>query len=213
MARSAQSYMSATGDRAMIRAMLRSLALSALCLAACSKSAANQDTGSNTTTTGGPKKIAVPTDEGMPPPGGGMMPGSGATEMKGGGEDRFKLKPDEGKLAIDVPADAKAGAETVAKVTVTPAGGFHVNAEYPTKLTLTAPSGVTLAKAELVAGGMDKQKGDADQIDDNALIMSVKATAAQPGTYTINGVFKFAVCKADQCLAKKETIALQIAAK
>jgi len=183
-------------------------------LVACSK-APNQDTGASGPTSGNPTKISVPGGgEGMPADTGGMLPttaGSGEPATKGAGE-RFKLKANEGKLAIEVP-EAKAGAESVAKITVTPGDGFKVNAEYPTKLTLTAPDGVVLAKKEFIAGGSDKAKGDADQLDDKALIISVKLTPSAAGNYTINGEFKFAVCDADQCLAKKETIALQVAAK
>ena len=91
-------------------------------------------------------------------------------------DDRTRLKPEEGKLAIDPPADAKAGAEAVAKITVTAGAGYHVNTEYPTKLTLTSPEGVTLAKAELVAGGHDKAKGDADSLDEKQLVFAVKLT-------------------------------------
>jgi hypothetical protein len=96
---------------------------------------------------------------------------------------------------------------------VTPGKGYHVNTEYPVKLTLTSPAGVTLAKAEFLAGGSAKGKGDADVLDENQLAIAVKLTAAQSGSYTINGNFKFAVCDKDQCLAKKETIAIAVAAK
>jgi hypothetical protein len=136
------------------------------------------------------------------------QPGAAAAD-----DDRFKLKPEEGKLAIDSPADAKAGAEAIAKITVTPGSGYHVNTEYPIKLTLTSPAGVTLAKAEYIAGGHDKSKGDADALDEQQLVLAVKLTPAASGSYTINGNFKFAVCDKDQCLAKKETIAIAVAAK
>ena len=128
-------------------------------------------------------------------------------------DDRSRLRPEEGKLAIEAPADAKAGAEAVAKVTVTPGTGYHVNTEFPTKLTLTPPEGVTLTKAQLVAGGHDKAKGDADTLEEKQLAFAVKLTAKASGSYTINGDFKFAVCDASQCLPKRETIAITVAAK
>jgi hypothetical protein len=158
---------------------------------------------------GGPDVIAVP--QGGPTMG---RPQDGAPAKPSPADtDRSRLKPEEGKLAIEPPADAKAGAEAVAKITVTPATGYHVNTEYPTKLTLTSPQGVTLAKAEFVAGGHDKAKGDADDFDEKQLAFTVKLTPAASGSYTINGSFKFAVCDASQCLPKKETIANTLAAK
>jgi hypothetical protein len=141
-------------------------------------------------------------------------PAGGAPAKAPASDDaRFKLRPEEGKLAIEAPADAKAGSEAVAKILVTPGAGYHVNTEYPIKLTLTPPAGVTLAKDKFVAGGHDKAQGDADALDEKQLAISVKLTAASSGSYTINGNFKFAVCDKDQCLAKQETIAIAVAAK
>jgi hypothetical protein len=128
-------------------------------------------------------------------------------------DERLRLKPDEGTLAITPPADTAAGTEAVAKIVVTPKTGYHVNTEYPIKLTLDPPANVKLDKQELTAGGHDKAKGDAEALDETQLVLAIKMTPAQSGSYTINGTFKFAVCDKDQCLAKKEPIAIQIAAK
>jgi hypothetical protein len=201
---------------AIIRGMSR-CALLALCVAAaCSKSAGNQDKVSSPPPSPGGDVIAVPT---AGPPAG--APGTPMGGPAGGApakapttdDDRFKLRPEEGKLAIESPADAKAGSEVVAKILVTPGAGYHVNTEYPVKLTLTAPAGVTLAKDKFVAGGHDKAQGDADALDEKQLAISVKLTPASSGSYTIHGNFKFAVCDKDQCLAKQETIAIAVAAK
>jgi hypothetical protein len=202
---------------AIIRDMSRCALLVLCVVAACSKSAGNQDKVSSppqpTTGAAGGDVIAVPTGA---PPMGGPKGGPAPSSPGGAGaanDDRFKLKPEEGKLAIEPPSDAKAGAEAVATITVTPGKGYHVNTEFPTKLTLTAPDGVTLAKDKFVAGGKDNPKGDADTFDEQRLAIAVKLTPSASGSYTINGNFKFAVCDADQCLAKQETIAIAVAAK
>jgi hypothetical protein len=156
--------------------------------------------------------MAAPTggpSMGRPVEGAPGKPGTAASAD----DDRYRLKPEEGQLAIEPPADAKAGAESVAKITVTPGSGYHVNTEYPIKLTLTPPAGVALAKTSFVAGGHDKGKGDADALDEKQLAIAVKLTPAASGSYTVNGTFKFAVCDRDQCLAKKESIAITVAAK
>lgn len=201
--------------------------LAACLLVACSKSAGNQDkVAAPPPPSGSQDVIAVP--KGGPAPGAPSMGGNPAEPAAAGGtaaagaagapgatsdDDRFKLKPEEGTLAITPPADAKPGSEAVATITVTPGKGYHVNTEYPIKLTLTSPSGVALAKAEFVAGGHGNPKGDADALDEKQLAFAVKLTPAASGSYTINGNFKFAVCDRDQCLAKKETIAIAVAAK
>jgi len=191
----------------MIDAMSR-LVIAALLFAACSKSATSQDTGSKTAAGGGEERIAVPTTAGAPE---GAAKGGATADSP-----QLRLSPEEGKLAIEAPADVKAGAEVTAKVMVVANPSYKVNVEFPTKLVLDAPpSGVTIAKQELKAGGASKAKGDADVFDDKQLAFVVKLTPAQSGTYTINGSFKFAVCDraGTQCLPKKEPIAIQIAAK
>ncbi len=177
---------------------------------ACNKSAANQEpaggkpAGDPMAGGAGGTKIAVPgaPTEAAPPP------------VKAGDDSRFRLRPAEGQLAIEVPADAKPNTETTVKVVVTPSDAYKVNTEFPTKLTLESPTGVTLAKTELKAGGHDKARGDADVFDEHHLVFPVKLTATAAGTYTVNGVFKFAVCDkaGSTCLAKKEPIAIQLAA-
>jgi len=189
--------------------MSRALLLSVFLVAGCTKSAP-KDNGSGDS----PKADVVKVPGGdVPPPGMGKAKGAPESTGAPGGSDPQKLGADEGKLAIVSPADAKAGAEAVAKITVTPASGYHVNTEFPTKLTLEAPEGVTLAKTEFKAGGMDKGKGDADVFEEQSLELGIKLTAAKSGSYTINGTFKFAVCDKDSCRPKKETIAIQVAAK
>ena len=162
--------------------------------------------------TGGGDKIAVPGGDKIAVPGGAESTGTPKAPAIGG-DDRAKLHPQEGKLAIETPADAKAGAETTAKIIVTPGSGYHVNTEYPIKLTIAPTDGVSIAKAEFVAGGHDKSKGDADALDEQNLTISVKLTPAKSGSYTLNGNFKFAVCDKDQCLPKREQIAIVVAAK
>jgi len=186
------------------------LALFALCvIAACSKSAGNQDKVASPPPSGGASDVVQ-----VPHGGPSMGPPKEAVPANAPpADDRSRLHPEEGKLAIELPADAKAGAEVIAKVTVTPGAGYHVNTEYPTKLTLTPPQGVTLAKAELAAGGHDNAKGDADALDEKQLAFAVKLTPAASGSYTINGNFKFAVCDKSQCLPKREAIAITVAAK
>ena len=138
-----------------------------------------------------------------------MMPAGPAAS------DTQRLLAEEGTLAIaPPPPDSKAGTEATAKITVTPTADYHVNTEFPIKLVLDPTANVTFAKSELHAGGMKKDVGDAEALDERQLVFAVKLTPSQSGTYTINGTFKFAVCKGEQsCYPKKERIAIQVAAK
>ncbi|MEZ4359026.1 MAG: hypothetical protein R3B48_02520 [Kofleriaceae bacterium] len=109
-------------------------------------------------------------------------------------------------VALQVPAEVAAGAEAVAAVKVTPGEGYKVNEEYPTKLTLETPAGVTTAKAVLL-------KADAAAFDKHRLQFDVKLTAATAGTYTVHGTLAFAVCTDATCDPKSEKIAINLVAK
>jgi hypothetical protein len=170
-------------------------------LAGCSKSAGSQDPP-KPVTAGAPETVAVP---------GAAVGARGAAD--GATDESQKLKPDEGQLSIEVPPDAVAGKETTARVIVTPSSKYKINFEFSTKLTLEPPAGVTLAKTELKAGGMSKAQGDAEKFEEKQLAFAVKLTPTKSGSHTINGTFKFAVCDKDQCRAKREPIAIQVAAK
>lgn len=172
----------------------------------CSKSAGTKEKPDNTLTT---DRVAVPGAKGA------AVGGSPEGQATGGDEKRFRLQPEEGALAIEAPAGAKAGSESVAKIVVTPGSEYKMNTEFPTKLTIENAEGVTIAKAELKAGGQDKAKGDAEVFEESKMTFAVKLTPAKSGSYTINGSFKFAVCDkaGSTCLAKKEPIAIQVAAQ
>ena len=188
---------------------MRRLAFVALVLSfagcSCSKSAGTKEKPDDTLNT---DRVAVPGAK-------GAVVGAAPEATSGGDEKRFRLQPDEGALAIQPPAGAKAGSETIAKIVVTPGSAYKMNTEFPTKLTLENADGVTLAKAELKAGGQDKAKGDAEVFEESNMTFAVKLTPAKSGSYTINGSFKFAVCDkaGSTCLAKKEPIAIQVAAQ
>ncbi|MEO8549830.1 MAG: hypothetical protein ABI678_07645 [Kofleriaceae bacterium] len=170
----------------------------------CQKSASSTEKAEPTTAN---DRVPVPTDR--------VAVVGGAPQTPGGNTDeaRFHLHPDEGSLTID-KAEGKAGSELTSNIKVTPTGEFHVNTEFPIKLTLEPPTGVKLAKQELVAGGMDKAQGDAVAFSEKALSFAVKATADKAGTYDIKGTFKFAVCTNNntKCLAKKQPITVTVAA-
>ena len=184
------------------------LAGGALGAAACSKSKESAQRG------GSQESPALTGGVGDPAPAKEVAPGAGAAPTAPATADdaRFHLQANEGTLAVTMPAGAKAGAETTAKIVVTPGADYHINVEYPTKLTVDTTAGVQLAKPVQTAGGADKAKGDADAFGERELAFAVKLTPAAPGSYTLKGSFKFAVCDKDQCLPKKELITIQVAA-
>lgn len=145
---------------------------------------------------------------------GPAMAAEGSAQAAGASAEsdpRFHLQPEEGTLTVD-KAEGKAGTETTAKLAIAPAAGYHVATDYPIKLTLEAPEGVTLAKTELTAGGRDKAKGDAETLSEQSLAFAVKATPEKAGSYEIKGVFKFGICEKESCHPKKQPITITVAA-
>ena len=187
--------------------MRRCLLVSLVLVAGCSKSAGTKEKPDDKLSNTGTDRIAVPGATGGPVAEG--APKSPADEK------RFRLQPEEGTLVVQAPSEAKAGTEAVAKIVVTPGSEYYVNTEFPTKVTLENAEGVTIAKAELKAGGQGEPKGDAEVFEKSKLEFSVKLTPTKSGSHTINGQFKFAVCDkaGSTCLAKKEPIAISVAAQ
>ncbi|HUQ05485.1 MAG TPA: hypothetical protein VM261_23445 [Kofleriaceae bacterium] len=134
-------------------------------------------------------------------------PGGGAEGAGGGagGGGESGANDTSFKLTTEQAAPTKAGGEAVARLVVKPGAGYHMNKDFPTKLTLEPPAGVTLSKAVL-------EPADAEKFDDNELAFAVKMTPAGVGEYTINGTFKFAVCTDTTCDPKKQKVALVLKA-
>ncbi|MEZ4404332.1 MAG: hypothetical protein R3B06_30205 [Kofleriaceae bacterium] len=125
-------------------------------------------------------------------------PGGADLGAPAGADDQFQVETSV--------APAAPGAEAVARVVVRPGKGFHMNKDYPTKLSLELPAGVTAAKTVL-------EPADAETFDDTQLAFAVKLTAATAGEFAVPGTLKFAVCTDSTCNPKKQAIALALKAQ
>ncbi len=101
---------------------------------------------------------------------------------------------------------AKSGQKAVARLKITPGAGFHINKDYPTSLSLTPPTGVTLDKPKLAAKDAAKWEEQGGEFD-------VAYTAAKPGKQVVTGEIKFAVCSANSCDPKKSAVSFEIDVK
>jgi hypothetical protein len=140
----------------------------------------------------GPGKI-----EGTPVDGAGGNPA--VKQGEGAGEDRYTLQ-------VEPPTEAKAGEAGVVTVKVLPKAPWHMNLDYPTKLTVEAPSGVELAKSE-------QKKADAKALTAETCEFDVAFTAADAGDKSFTGKFKFAICQDEACSPVQEDIEFQVAVK
>ncbi len=94
-----------------------------------------------------------------------------------------------------------------AEVKVEAQGAYHVNKEFPHKLTLEAPAGVTLEESKLT-------KDKAAKFTDKELAFDVSLTATKAGKSEIKGTLKFGVCEGDKaCELKTENVVIAVEAK
>jgi hypothetical protein len=181
--------------------MIRQATLALVLLSACGAcgSSKSKDTKQDPSPSTGSldTKVEVPGSKGAaaPPITGNAPPVD---------DPKKHLSAEEGTLDVG-KAEGKAGAEAIAKVTVTPASGYHISQEYPVSLKLDPPAGVKLAKADL-------DKNDVATLSEKSLAFAVKATADKPGAYEIKGWFRFGVCDPSSCHPKSQPITISVAA-
>jgi hypothetical protein len=109
---------------------------------------------------------------------------------------------DNYKLSVEAPK-AAVSARSVAKIKVLPTSGFHINVDYPTKVTITPPDGVTLEKAK-------QTSKDAVKLDKSAAEFDVAFTSSAKGKKTFTGELKFAVCTENTCDPRVEKLSFEV---
>lgn len=112
---------------------------------------------------------------------------------------------DSFKLNIETPSANKAE-RGVAKIRVLPGAGYHMNKEYPTSVSVTPPSNVTVEKQKQTAK-------DAVRLVDEGLDFDVAFVSTEAGKKTFSGELKFAVCTPKSCDPKKQAIHFTVEVK
>lgn len=129
-----------------------------------------------------------------------------------GSDGKTKILPMSSKVIADTeaytiklsaPAQTTSGADASATIELVPKGSYHLNKEFPTKLTAAAPADVKLKK--------DTQT-IADAVTYNEKLgkwsFEFKTSAAGDKAFTCK--FKFAVCTDTTCEPKKEDLAWNV---
>jgi hypothetical protein len=97
----------------------------------------------------------------------------------------------------------KANEKITSVIKVTSKGAYHINKEYPHKVTLTAPEGVTVESA--------KVKGNVDS--ETQLSFVVTSTSSGAGKKDISAEVKFAVCTETTCEPAVEKVTVSVESK
>jgi len=111
-----------------------------------------------------------------------------------GGKYKFDLK---------APTSAKKDAKTTTTLHFHGTAPYHVNVDYPVKLTITAPSGVKVEKAT-------QTQKDAVKFEKEGADFAVEFTPSETGKKSFTGEMKFAVCTATECAPSYEKIAFDV---
>jgi hypothetical protein len=111
-------------------------------------------------------------------------------------EDKlYEIKKTEPKVTV--------GGKGAASVTIATKAGWHLNAEAPITLSLTAPAGVTLTKLKL-------ERGDLAQSTQASARFDVPFVSSEAGAKVIAAEARFVLCQEQACKPVKETLSLNI---
>jgi hypothetical protein len=105
-----------------------------------------------------------------------------------------------------VPAGPyKSGAVSSFQVSLTPKGEYHVNQDYPMKISVSTKAGdaLSLPKLELT-------KADAAEFAESVARFDVPFTATAAGAHTVECNVQFAVCTPETCIPDERTLALAL---
>jgi hypothetical protein len=174
----------------MIRSLPLSLILALAACASCSK-----------------KSTDKPVDKGGDGAGKGAPGADGPTKFP----DNYKVENIDGDgftVTVATPP-AAVGAEAKAVVELRPKAPFHLNKEFPTQLTLTAPAGVDVPKTSFEH---NEDKNEAASWTDHLGSFQIAFTAKEKADVVkkITAVFNFAVCTTNSCDPKQADLAIAV---
>ena len=106
-------------------------------------------------------------------------------------------------MKLATPAKVATGAKGSATLEIVPKKGWHLNDEFPYKLTVTPPAGTKVAKPE-------QGKKDTVAFSRESMKWAIDFEASSAGDKAFTGKVKFAVCTETSCDPKKEELAFNV---
>jgi hypothetical protein len=96
--------------------------------------------------------------------------------------------------------------ESQVDVRLVPRNGYHVNHDYPIRLRVTAPAGVTLPRAEY-------DRAAASEFGDPRAVFGVKYTPTSAGAKEFQADFNFSVCNPQTCMLERQHLTWSVTAE
>ena len=103
-------------------------------------------------------------------------------------------------VKADVPTDLASGAEAIVTINLLPKTGWKINQEFPTKLKVKAPEGITLTAESQSAA-------QAELFTEKQAQFKVSCSPEGAGAKEFAADFRFAVCTDETCDPKKAELA------
>jgi hypothetical protein len=91
-------------------------------------------------------------------------------------------------------------------ITLAPKGVYHINQEYPTSVTVSAPPGLAVTKSKFA-------KADAARFDEKLAKFDLPFSSNKSGTYQVDVKASFAMCTAETCIPFDKTLAVTLSVK
>ena len=157
-------------------------------------------------TAGGVEPAADPAMAAVDPGGGSkdvVAVGSSGKERVIATGSKTVADTDAYTVKLASPAKVTTGSKGSATLEIIPKKGWHLNDEFPYKLTMTAPAGTKVAKPE-------QSKKDTVSFSHEKMKWAIDFEASAAGDKAFTGKVKFAVCTETSCDPKKEELAFNV---
>lgn len=127
---------------------------------------------------------------------------AGEPASAGAAELKSKVSEDSFELKLEPSGTYKVGTAGQVQIVLDAKAPFKVNQEYPYSFALKETPGLKYASMKVAQ--------DAVKLEPKRATMTVPFTPSEAGSRTVSGTFKFSVCTEEQCLIKKEELALSV---
>ena len=115
------------------------------------------------------------------------------------------------KLDMAPAGDCKAGTACQVTVKLEALGEYHINKDYPYKLTLNAaPNVVFLGRDPAGVLTFSKSAGDFQIIEEHVATMTARLKPSAKGTTSLTGIYKMSVCSESNCQLEQAKIFLDL---
>jgi hypothetical protein len=132
-------------------------------------------------------------------------PVAGSTAPAGGGGQAV-VTHDNYVIEVAPQGTATTNQQAEVDVRLVPRNGYHVNHDYPIKLQVAAPAGVTLARAEF-------DRAAASEFGEPRAVFPVRYTAASAGEKQFTADFNFSVCNPQTCMLERQHLTWSVTAQ